>query len=133
MRYRLSVSGSPKRRILVVDDDRGWVDLLDTMLSDDEFFVFAVTAPEQALAFASLYEIDLAILDWKLADPVSGIELGRRLQVLRPDLKCILISGHPQASVREQAFAAGFCDFLDKPFDVEDLRVAVEESLREAA
>ena len=84
---------SAKVRLLVVDDDSA---LCDLMKSYFEHFGFEVTAAHTAAEGNSQVErgrYDLAILDWKLDDGASGLELSTLSKALHPEIPVIIFTG----------------------------------------
>jgi CheY-like chemotaxis protein len=119
-----------RRRILIVDDDPNYLNLMN-MIFEDENVVCTVATPEQAVAMGRFYEMDVAILDQVLKSSLTGIDVGRELMRNNPSLKCILVSGYEDEKTEAKASAAGFSRFVPKPFDVETLRRVVEAAIED--
>lgn len=80
--------------ILVVDDNPEVLDTVASILSAANFNVLTAASGPDAieLAHASKQTIDLLLSDWDMPD-MTGPALGRVLQVLRPDIHVMLMSG----------------------------------------
>lgn len=111
-------------RILAVDDEPAWVELIDSVFRGLRAQVCGVTDPREAIVMARIYEFDVAILDWSLGAALTGFDLLRSLRRVRPGIACIIVTGHAAGVVPERLRAAGI-PVLEKPFDLEALRAAV--------
>jgi two-component system, OmpR family, response regulator RpaA len=114
---------SGRRRILIVDDDQGVVDLISEVLAgDSRFETKVVNNGFGAGMLAKEYHPDLIILDVMLPD-VNGqqvCELIRRDPTMA-DIKIICISGMIEEDKIEELREAGSDDFLHKPLDIDEL------------
>jgi CheY-like chemotaxis protein len=86
----------PRRRVLLVDDEQDFLEMLALALARRGFEVVAVDGGVTALAAARAQKFDLAITDFKMPD-VDGIELVRALKALDPALPVIVASGYVSA------------------------------------
>lgn len=126
-----------KRKILVVDDDPGVVDLIvEVMQSDPRFEVRVVNNGFEAGKLAVETHPDLIILDVMLPD-INGkavCESIRRDSSLT-DIKILCISGMVETDKIDELKVAGADDFLQKPLDVDELvrRVCLLLDLEAAA
>jgi hypothetical protein len=117
-------------RILFVDDDDLLLGIAGQGLQQLGYRVSCFTDPEKALAaFRQDPEgCDLAFLD--LAMPgLDGMELGRRLQEIRPGLPMLLVTGHVATGQIPPAAHAVFQGIVGKPFSVLDLANALRRLL----
>ena len=110
--------GTPKRRVLIVDDDRTTLEAMEAAL-EREFHVFA--APDIATATYALARetIDLVILDVVL-DEESGLDFLARLRETS-DIPVLLISGYGTKDMLIAGLRARASDYLDKPFSATQL------------
>lgn len=74
-------------------------------------------------------EIDLVLTDLVMPNGCSGLELGRRLQAEKPDLKIIYMTGHSQELLEHGGHLVADVDFLPKPFENRDLVRLIRERL----
>ncbi len=115
--------GSPKRKVLIVEDDQEIVDLLaDVITRDGRFETKATDSGYKAGLLTQKFRPDVLILDYLLPD-INGNVVCRAVRH-NPDLadtKIIIVSGVIDKKQVKQLFADGADDFFQKPFDVDRL------------
>lgn len=113
-----------KPRILIVDDDEAITQQLFWTLSDDYDVVTASDLPS-AVRRATVYEPAISILDLHLPPKTGSPEVGLRiLEYIKahlPETKVLVMTSAEASDVREECFAIGADEFLNKPFDTEML------------
>jgi CheY-like chemotaxis protein len=115
-------TAAPRKRILVVDDNRDSAESLAMVLRLSGYDVRTAHDGQQALVDAQVYRPDLVLLDIGLPG-VSGYEVARRLR-LEPGVvptKLVALSGYSREEDRRQAYAVGFDHYLVKPVDFDAL------------
>ena len=118
---------NPKCRVLCVDDHRDTSEMLQMLLSEEDYEVHVAASVEEACRMAERTQYDLYVLDKRLPDG-SGIELCETLTKITPLVPCIFYTGDAYEIHRREAFAAGAAAFVAKP-DVEGLINAVHQLL----
>jgi len=115
-----------KPAVVIVDDERSYVDLLAQMLLDNlECDVHAFTRPDAALLALPTIEAGVVVSDYFMPD-MDGIEFIRRASVLAPRAAFIMISGHDLDSIEyELVRLKGLRMRLQKPFGWRPLAAAV--------
>ena len=103
-----------KCRILCVDDHVDTSEMLQLLLSEEDYEVQTAGTMEEARALARSQEFDLYVLDKRLPDG-SGLELCERLCILTPDVPCIFYTGDAYEMHKREAIQAGAADFVAKP------------------
>ncbi len=115
-------------RILLVDDDPGVMQLLDTTLTRAGHAVTACAdgAAARDAATATVEPFDLIVTDFRLGEG-TGLDLVARLRDDGVTARCILVTGDPSVPETHAAtLRALACDHvLGKPFRPSDLRAAV--------
>ncbi len=114
---------SGKRKALVVDDDAELVELIrDALESDGRFEVRVANNGFEAGMMVKDYHPDVLILDIMLPD-LNGKEVCQRVRSdgSLDDVKILAISGMVEADKVSELRQAGADDFLQKPFEVEQL------------
>jgi two-component system OmpR family response regulator len=119
----------PKCRVLCVDDHRDTSEMLQLLLSEEDYEVHTAATVEEACAMAVTGQYDLYVLDKRLPDG-TGLELCETLNRLTPSVPCIFYSGDAYEIHRREAFAAGAAAYVAKP-NIEGLIDAVRELLAE--
>lgn len=114
---------SGKREVLLVDDDTDLIEVLEGALqADGRFEVRVAQNGFDAGMMVKEYRPDLIVLDVMLPD-INGREVCQRVRSDNQleDVKIICISGMVEADKIDELKAAGADDFLQKPFEVEEL------------
>jgi CheY-like chemotaxis protein len=115
----VTASVSSTRTILVVDDEPFVRMVGAEMMANLGFEVLEAGGGEEALAvIASRPDIDLLLTDVRMPG-MDGVELAKRAQALRPDLKVIFISGYTASHTSLPG------PLVQKPFASTDLHHAV--------
>ena len=119
----------PRRaRILVVDDHQGSRELLGRHLRPT-YDVLTAETGKSALQDLRNHQIDLVIQDVGLAD-MDGLTLLQESKTLQPQLPVIMITGRGTVASARAAMNLGAVAFLLKPFNLEELRLLVEDVCR---
>ncbi|MBW7895000.1 MAG: hybrid sensor histidine kinase/response regulator [Opitutaceae bacterium] len=118
------------RKILVVDDDRLNIRILQGMLKGEGYAVFEATTGEQALEVYQMQHPDLVLLDVMLPG-INGFETCRRLKSSYGDdcAPIIFITAKSQSDDVLEGFAAGGIDYLPKPFQAREVAARIRTHL----
>jgi two-component system cell cycle sensor histidine kinase/response regulator CckA len=126
-------SFSQGRTILLVEDEKPVRRLITTVLRRAGYNVLEADGPNEATA---LWAANSATVDLLFADIVmptlSGPELARKFLVTRPDLRIIFSSGNSSPVFADSIDVIEHQQFLQKPYDFEQLLSAVATALRPA-
>ena len=114
--------------VLIVDDDPGMCAMLQSRLSVRGFLV--TTRSTGADAIVAIQHdandaIDVVVTDVNMKG-MNGVELCKRILEHRPQLPVIMITAFGSMDMAIQAIRAGAYDFLPKPFEIEQLVLAIE-------
>ena len=115
-----------KLKILVVDDERGWRDLLSLELSAEDCQVVTASNADEALRLLQAKSFDLIITDARMPGSLDGIDLIKTYRKEHPTQKAIFITGYAVEEKIEQALQEGTVLFLKKPFQSEELLSAIQ-------
>ncbi len=107
-----------KARVLLVDDQKEFVDLMKERLELAGYKVTGCYDPDQALENIQAAEYDVAIVDLILGE-ADGITIMHRLKIISPLIECIVLSGQGTLKIAVEAMKQGAYDFLEKPCDQE--------------
>lgn len=117
---RSSVQISPPFTILIIDDNRDFVEFLDFLLSHDGFNVrWAYNGPD-GLDCVRHHPVDLVILD-VMMPKMDGLTVCRELKRSHPALPVVLLTAKDDMVTRTAAMELGVSEFLAKPLNIDDL------------
>jgi len=120
-----------KVRVLVVDDEDTIRKLLKSRLDREGHDVSAVgNADEAEEQFEKGAEIGVMITDLKMPGR-DGFQLMEALSEKYPLLRVIVITGHGEKEAAVKALRYGAAEYLEKPFDLDEIGHAVKRALRE--
>lgn len=114
--------------ILVVEDDAFYRGVLRDWLAGEGYVVVDVETAEDALEMMTVHEVSLLLTDLVLPG-ISGIELMEKIRDYKPGLPIIVMTGHGTSDAVVAALRNHACDFLAKPFKMEELDSALHSAL----
>ncbi|HDM78966.1 MAG TPA: response regulator, partial [Deltaproteobacteria bacterium] len=79
--------------VLIVDDEKNYLILLEALLSDEGYEVIVTSSPQEALKIAENREIDLIITDMKMPG-ISGMDLMDRVHRRYPEIPVIMMTAY---------------------------------------
>lgn len=117
--------------ICVVDDELSTLDFLRMLLQEAGYahVIFGRSAQEAAQLLRTV-QPDLLLLDWHLGD-ADSVDVIRWLRVSYPDeiIPVIVLTGDFSPNVKHEALVAGASDFLNKPFDITEVLLRIQNHL----
>ncbi|MDQ2976105.1 MAG: response regulator [Acidobacteriota bacterium] len=116
-----------KCRVLCIDDHEDTSEMLQLLLSHEDYEVVTALSCDAAFQLATSEEFDLYVLDRHLPDG-SGLDLCQRLTKATPGVPCIFYSGDAYDIHRSEAMAAGADAYVAKP-DIDALIESVRQLL----
>ncbi len=117
-------------KVLLVDDEPNVLKTLTICLTSMSLDVRACKSPLEGLeAMRTEGDFDLAFLDLKMY-PIDGIELMLQIQRINPEVTVVIITAHGTVDTAVEAIKKGAFDYLQKPFDLEELRAFIQKVLR---
>jgi FixJ family two-component response regulator len=114
--------------VFIVDDDASVRDALSLLLSLRGHATATFASAEDFLAAVQPSWRGCVVLDVRMPG-LSGLELQQRLLDTGPPLPVIVITAHGDVAAARQAFLARAVDFIEKPFDGEQLLAAIDRAL----
>jgi len=120
-----------KPKILIIEDDLDVAEMLNAYFRVQGYDVFTVNWGEDGIRSGQTVHPDLVILDIRLPD-IDGYEVARRLRADRhtADIPIIFLTEKRDRADRLQGLELGADDYITKPFDVQELRLRVRNSLK---
>jgi DNA-binding NtrC family response regulator len=116
-------------RILLVDDDPEFADLLKVRLVERGFEVTCSDSAAAALERLASAEVDVVLTDVRMAG-MNGLELCDRIVANRPDVPVVVMTASSNLETAIAAIRAGAYDFIAKPVELEALVVALERAVQ---
>lgn len=117
-----------KHRIMLVDDDREFSDLLCRRLLQRGYRVTELSHPRQALEAASLRDYDVVVLDRSLPE-IDGLHLMQMLNQQVANLQIVFLSGRGDAEDENAALACGAFAYLTKPCRLAQIEATIERAI----
>ncbi len=119
-----------KSKILIVEDDLDVAEMLNAYFGVQGYDVVTVNWGEDGVRTCVSERPDLVILDIRLPD-IDGYEVARRLRGDRrtKDVPIIFLTEKRERADRLHGLELGADDYITKPFDVQELRLRVRNSL----
>ncbi|MFN3406893.1 MAG: sigma-54-dependent transcriptional regulator, partial [Caldimicrobium sp.] len=102
---------------------------LEKILKEQGFQVFSCESGKEALNLISQKTFDIALVDIRLPD-CNGLELLKEIKKISPDTEVIIITAYAEIKSAVQAIKDGAFDYLSKPFQDEELLIAIEKLLK---
>ena len=116
------------KRLLIADDELNMRRVLEAILRRDGYDVVTVANGNEALANMGR-GINMVITDLKMPG-LDGMGLLRRLSVDYPDVPVVMITAHGSVENAVEAVKLGAFDYLEKPFDQEQIHQIVAKAMR---
>ncbi len=116
------------KRILIADDEKNMRWVLGQALSGEGFEVVEAADGKEALAAIAELEPDVMVLDHRMPEP-DGMEVLRRIRSKGMSFPVIMLTAHGNVALAVEAMKAGASEYLTKPFDLEELKLAIAKVL----
>jgi DNA-binding NtrC family response regulator len=126
----MSESPAERTRILVVDDDRVTVDLLEEILRAEGHEIDQALSAEAALQRALERPYDVVVSDIRMME-MDGLALLRNLRRTCPETQVILITAFGSLESTIEAIRDGAFDYLSKPFKIDEIQRAVRGAIEQ--
>src|SRR5258708_24079709 len=114
--------------ILIVDDELGIREALESILAEEGYESFAVSPGEECLSLLEERSIDLVLMDVWL-DGIDGLETLERLRKNGVDAMVVMISGHASIETAVRATKLGPFDFVEKPPSLGEVILVIKDAL----
>jgi two-component system response regulator PilR (NtrC family) len=114
--------------LLIVDDEQSYRQLLSLVFEGDGHHIRTAMNGRDAVAKLQEEAAEVIITDVRMPD-MDGIELLRAAREFLPDVGVVLMTAFATVDTAREAFKLGADDFIQKPFDVEELKIIVKKAL----
>lgn len=109
-----------KIRVLLVDDEKEFVQVLAERLETRDFDVIEAFGGDEALAKIAEQDVDVVVLD-VLMPGKDGVETLREIKQVKPILEVIMLTGNATVASAVEGLKLGAYDYLMKPTETKDL------------
>ena len=114
--------------ILIVDDEKNYLVVLDALLAPDGYEVITKNNAVDALKIIGETDLDLVITDMKMPE-MSGMEFLKEAKKIKPDLPVIMMTAYGTIEMAVEAMKKKAYDYISKPFRNDELRLIVKKAL----
>ncbi|TDK44980.1 sigma-54-dependent transcriptional regulator [Antarcticimicrobium luteum] len=116
--------------ILIVDDERDIRELISDILEDEGFVTRKAANSDECMAAINSEAPALLILDiWLKDSRMDGIDILKAVKRDNPDVPVVIISGHGNIEIAVAAIKQGAYDFIEKPFNIDQLMVVIRRAM----
>ncbi|MEY8802739.1 sigma-54-dependent transcriptional regulator [Leisingera sp. XS_AS12] len=116
--------------ILIVDDERDIRELISDILEDEGFATRKAGSSEECMARLEEAQPALMILDiWLKDSQMDGIDILKTVKRDNPEIPVVIISGHGNVEIAVAAIKQGAYDFIEKPFNIDQLMVVIRRAM----
>ncbi len=121
-----------RKKVLIVDDEEDLTWSISKNLAKDKdiFEVICVNSGQEALNVLVQIPVDLVVSDIKMPG-MSGLELLIKIKETYPATKVIIMTAFGSADIQKEATARGSLYYVEKPFEIEELRNLILNALNE--
>lgn len=119
--------------VLLVDDEEKILKTLGRALREDEHEVTTTSSPQEALRLLGIRQFDVLIIDY-LMPGSTGLDVVRELHASAPEADrptVLMMTAHGSVRNAVDAMKLGVRDYLQKPFDIDELLVSVRHMVQE--
>ena len=116
--------------ILIVDDERDIRELISDILKDEGFTTRLAANSDDCMSEVTKEPPSLMILDiWLKDSQMDGIDILKTVKRDNPDIPIVIISGHGNIEIAVAAIKQGAYDFIEKPFNIDQLMVVIRRAM----
>ncbi len=116
--------------ILIVDDERDIRELISDILEDEGYATRLAGNSDDAMGAINTEAPALIILDiWLKDSRMDGIDILKTVKRDNPDVPVVIISGHGNIEIAVAAIKQGAYDFIEKPFNIDQLLVVIRRAM----
>lgn len=113
-----------QKKILIVDDQHGIRMLLSEIFSSEGYDIFQASNGKMAIELTENNAPDLVLLDMKIPG-MDGIDILRHLKLIMPSVIVVMMTAYGELDIIKQATDLGAIMHFSKPFDIDEIRLAV--------
>jgi DNA-binding NtrC family response regulator len=114
-------------RLLLVDDERGYTEVLSKRMGRRKIDVVIALSGSAAIQTLRKRDFEVAVLDLKMED-MDGIEVLKIFKKMDPTMPVIMLTGHGSEKAAREGMELGAFDYLTKPCELEELIKRIKEA-----
>ncbi|MBU1612635.1 MAG: sigma-54 dependent transcriptional regulator [Proteobacteria bacterium] len=114
--------------ILILDDEKNYLLVLQSVLEDDGYSVTALSNPEMGLAFLDDSEVDVVITDMKMPG-LTGQDVLEYTKKNYPHVPVMIMTAFGSIESAVEAMRIGAFDYITKPFENEELLLSLKKAV----
>ncbi|PIB24770.1 sigma-54-dependent Fis family transcriptional regulator [Amylibacter kogurei] len=116
--------------ILIVDDEKDIRELVSDILKDEGYSTRLAAESDETFRQINAEPPALIILDiWLKNSKLDGIDILKTVRRDNPDIPVVIISGHGNIEIAVAAIKQGAYDFIEKPFNIDQLMVVISRAM----
>lgn len=119
----------PPIRLLLVDDEKGFVEVLAKRLAKRHIHTTRAFSGTEGIRKLRRSDFDVAVLDLKLED-MDGIEILKIFKKMDPHMPVIMLTGHGSEKASIEGMRYGAFDYLTKPHELAELVEKINDAVR---
>ena len=114
--------------ILIIDDEKNYLLVLQTLLEDEGYTVTALSDPETALAFLQESEVDVVVTDMKMPR-ITGLDVLERVKKQWPYIPVLIMTAFGTIESAVETMKYGAFDYITKPFSNDELLLSIHNAV----
>ncbi len=129
--FGMDISDAEGLKAIIVDDDSLTVDFLKQLLEELKFIVLTALTGEDAVEIVEkTFDIDIALVDFRMPG-INGLETIKKISEFSPETVTMIMTGLPTLDSSIRAIRLGASDYILKPFNLENVIVALKRAVKE--
>lgn len=114
--------------ILIIDDEKNYLLVLQTLLENEGYTVTALSDPETALAFLQESEVDVVVTDMKMPR-ITGLDVLERVKKQWPYIPVLIMTAFGTIESAVETMKYGAFDYITKPFSNDELLLSIHNAV----
>ena len=117
-----------KSTILIADDEPNIRRVFEALFTKEGYNVLTAENGKRALALAAANNIDVLLTDLIMPD-ITGVEVLQQVKAMHPNCAAIIVTAYGTIKSAVEAMRYGAFHYLQKPFDMDEVRVTIKRAL----